>query len=404
MLDYTIFGESHGPAVGVLVTGAAPGLPVDRELIARELQRRAPHGPLATARREPDRLRILSGVYNGHTTGDPICLILENRDVRSGDYAALADKPRPGHADYAAHVRSRGCNDPRGGGPYSGRLTAPLVAAGAMVKSWLKAQDIEIKAQLIDEKELRQQAEAAKAAGDSVGGQVRCTVTGLPAGLGGPGWREAVESELARHLFAIPAVKALGFGDGAALAALRGSQANDALRTDGTRVWTVTNHNGGINGGVTNGMDIVFTVTFRPTPSIASPQETVDLRRMENTTVTVGGRHDSCVVLRAAPAVEAAAALAVCRLLPADSDTLAGLRRQLDDVDEQMTALLARRLTLAGEIGRVKAAQGLPVLDEAREAAVLASRGDLLPQRRAQVERLFRLLMAESREEQERHG
>lgn len=179
MLDYTIFGESHGPAVGVLVTGAAPGLPVDRELIARELQRRAPHGPLATARREPDRLRILSGVYNGHTTGDPICLILENRDVRSGDYAALADKPRPGHADYAAHVRSRGCNDPRGGGPYSGRLTAPLVAAGAMVKSWLKAQDIEIKAQLIDEKELRQQAEAAKAAGDSVGGQVRCTVTGL---------------------------------------------------------------------------------------------------------------------------------------------------------------------------------------------------------------------------------
>ena len=142
MLDYTIFGESHGPAVGVLVTGAAPGLPVDRELIARELQRRAPHGPLATARREPDRLRILSGVYNGHTTGDPICLILENRDVRSGDYAALADKPRPGHADYAAHVRSRGCNDPRGGGPYSGRLTAPLVAAGAMVKSWLKAQDI----------------------------------------------------------------------------------------------------------------------------------------------------------------------------------------------------------------------------------------------------------------------
>lgn len=252
MLDYTIFGESHGPAVGVLVTGAAPGLPVDRELITRELQRRAPHGPLATARAEPDRLRILSGVYNGHTTGDPICLILENRDVRSGDYAALADKPRPGHADYAAHVRSRGCNDPRGGGPYSGRLTAPLVAAGAMVKSWLKAQDIEIKAQLIDEKELRQQAEAAKAAGDSVGGQVCCTVTGLPAGLGGPGWREAVESELARHLFAIPAVKALGFGDGAALAACGAVRPNDALRTDGPGC-DVHNHNGRINGGVTNG-------------------------------------------------------------------------------------------------------------------------------------------------------
>lgn len=315
MLDYTIFGESHGPAVGVLVTGAAPGLPVDRELIARELQRRAPHGPLATARREPDRLRILSGVYNGHTTGDPICLILENRDVRSGDYAALADKPRPGHADYAAHVRSRGCNDPRGSGPYSGRLTAPLVAAGAMVKSWLKAQDIEIKAQLIDEKELRQQAEAAKAAGDSVGGQVRCTVTGLPAGLGGPGWREAVESELARHLFAIPAVKALGFGDGAALAALRGSQANDALRTDGTRVWTVTNHNGGINGGITNGMPLCFSCVIKPTASIYQTQQTIDMRDNTDTQITIHGRHDPAIVHRARAVVDACTAIVLCDLL-----------------------------------------------------------------------------------------
>ena len=205
-------------------------------------------------------------------------------------------------------------------------------------------------------------------------------------------------------MFAIPAVKAIGFGDGEGFAALRGSEANDAFRTDGRTVFTETNHTGGINGGVTNGMDIVFTVTFRPTPSIAAPQATVDLARMENTTVTVGGRHDSCVVLRAAPVVEAAAALAVCRLLPSDDGSLAGLRRQLDEVDQQMTALLARRLALAGEIGRVKAAQGLPVLDEQREAEVLARRGDLLPQRREQVERLFRLLMAESREEQERHA
>lgn len=400
MLDYTIFGESHGPAVGVLVTGAAPGLPVDRELIARELQRRVPHGPLATARREPDRLRILSGVYNGHTTGDPICLILENRDVRSGDYAALADKPRPGHADYAAHVRSRGCNDPRGGGPYSGRLTAPLVAAGAMVKSWLKAQDIEIKAQLIDEKELRQQAEAAKAAGDSVGGQVRCTVTGLPAGLGGPGWREAVESELARHLFAIPAVKALGFGDGAALAALRGSQANDALRTDGTRVWTVTNHNGGINGGVTNGMPVTFTVTFKPTPSIAIPQDTVDLARMENCTVTVQGRHDPCIALRAAPIVEAAAALALWRVLDPQAGDLDTLRLRLDGIDRQLVQLFVRRQELSRDIGAYKAACGLPVQDPEREAQVLRSRGDLAPERREQVERLYETLMALSREEQ----
>ena len=144
MLDYTIFGESHGPAVGVLVTGAAPGLPVDREIIRRELERRAPGGPLATARHEPDRLHILSGVYQGLTTGDPICLVLENRDARSGDYEALRNKPRPGHADYAAWVRSGGHNDPRGGGPYSGRLTAPLVAAGTMVKAWLKEQAIQL--------------------------------------------------------------------------------------------------------------------------------------------------------------------------------------------------------------------------------------------------------------------
>ena len=189
-----------------------------------------------------------------------------------------------------------------------------------MVKSWLEAQDIEIKAQLIDEKELRQQAEAAKAAGDSVGGQVRCTVTGLPAGLGGPGWREAVESELARHLFAIPAVKALGFGDGAALAALRGSQANDALRTDGTRVWTVTNHNGGINGGITNGMPLVVRMALRPTPSIACEQPSVDLATMEETPLRINGRHDPCLAPRAIPVMEAALA---CCVLDAMLDSAA---------------------------------------------------------------------------------
>ena len=375
MLDYTIFGESHGPAVGVLVTGAAPGLPVDREIIARELERRAPGGPLATARHEPDRLHILSGVYQGFTTGDPICLVLENRDTRSGDYEALRNKPRPGHADYAAWVRSGGHNDPRGGGPYSGRLTAPLVAAGAMVKAWLKEQDIELKAQVIDENALRQQAAEAKADGDSVGGEIACTVTGLPAGLGGPGWREAVESELARHLFAIPAVKALGFGDGAALAHMRGSRANDPLRTDGTRIRTVT-------------------------PSIALPQDTVDLSRMENCTVAVTGRHDPCIALRAAPIVEAAAALALWRVLDPRGGGLDTLRLQLDDVDRQLVGLLVRRQELSRDIGAYKAAHGLPVRDPEREAQVLRSRGDLAPEHRAEVERLYETLMALSREQQ----
>ena len=404
MMEYTVFGESHGPAVGVLIQNIPAGLPVDETLIRADLLRRKAFGELATGRHEPDEVEFLSGVYQGRTTGDALVAVLRNRDVRSADYATLRDTPRPGHADYAAFVRAGGHNDPRGGGRFSGRLTAPLTVAGSLAKTFLKTIDISISAEILDEKVLCKRAAEAREGGDSVGGQIRCTVSGVPAGLGGPDWRDTVESEISRHIFAIPAVKAIGFGDGEAFAALHGSEANDPFYTDGSHIYTETNHSGGINGGVTNGMDIVFTVTFRPTPSIARPQHTVDLRRMENTTVTVAGRHDSCVVLRAAPVVEAAAALAVCRLLPPDDGTLAGLRRQLDDVDTQMTALLARRLALAGEIGKIKAAQGLPVLDEAREAQVLAQRGDLLPQRRQQVERLFRLLMAESREEQERHA
>lgn len=404
MMEYTIFGESHGPAVGVLIQNIPAGLPVDGELIHADLLRRKASGALATGRHEPDEVELLAGVYQGRTTGDALVAVLRNRDVRSGDYAALRDTPRPGHADYAAFVRSGGCNDYRGGGRFSGRLTAPLTVAGSLAKAFLKTLDITVNAVVLEEEVLRRRAAKARENGDSVGGQIRCTVSGVPAGLGGPDWRDTVESEISRHVFAIPAVKAIGFGEGEGFAVLHGSEANDAFRTDGSRIFTETNHSGGINGGISNGMDIVFTATFRPTPSIAKPQETVDLARMENTTVTVGGRHDSCVALRAAPVVEAAAALAICRLLPADDGSLAGLRRQLDDVDEQMTALLARRLALAGEIGRYKAAQGLPVLDEAREKEVLARRGDLLPQRRQQVERLFRLLMAESREEQERHA
>ena len=404
MMKYTIFGESHGPAVGVLIQNIPAGLPVDGELIHADLLRRKASGALATGRHEPDEVELLAGVYQGRTTGDALVAVLRNRDVRSGDYAALRDTPRPGHADYAAFVRSGGCNDYRGGGRFSGRLTAPLTVAGSLAKTFLKTLDITVNAVVLEEEVLRRRAAEARKNGDSVGGQIRCTVSGVPAGLGGPDWRDTVESEISRHVFAIPAVKAIGFGEGEGFAALHGSEANDAFRTDGSRVFTETNHSGGINGGISNGMDIVFTATFRPTPSITKPQETVDLARMENTAVTVGGRHDSCVALRAAPVVEAAAALAICRLLPADDGSLAGLRRQLDDVDEQMTALLARRLALAGEIGRYKAAQGLPVLDEAREKEVLARRGDLLPQRRQQVERLFRLLMAESREEQERHA
>ena len=266
MMEYTIFGESHGPAVGVLIQNIPAGLPVDDGLIHADLLRRRASGALATGRHEPDEVEFLAGVYQGHTTGDALVAVLRNRDVRSADYAALKDTPRPGHADYAAFVRSGGYNDYRGGGRFSGRLTAPLTVAGSLAKTFLQALDITVRAEILDEEGLRQRAAEARESGDSVGGQIRCTVTGVPAGLGGPDWRDTVESEISRHVFAIPAVKAIGFGDGEGFAALRGSEANDALRTDGGTVFTETNHTGGINGGVTNGMDIVFTVTFRPPP------------------------------------------------------------------------------------------------------------------------------------------
>lgn len=399
-MNYTLFGESHGAAVGVLLTDVPAGIPVDDTFIRQQLLRRMGQGDLTTARREPDELELLSGVYRGHTTGDPLAAILRNRDARSGDYDALADKPRPSHGDYTAAVRAHGWNDPRGGGHTSGRLTAPLTAAGAVALTYLREQGVTVRARVPDEAALRRRAAEAKAAGDSVGGVIRCTVSGLPAGLGGPDWRDTVEGEIARHVFAIPAVKAIGFGAGERFAALRGSQANDAFVMREGTVCTETNRAGGINAGITNGMDVVFDVTFRPTPSIALEQKTVDLTTGEPATVAVHGRHDACIALRAAPAVESAAALAVCRLLPRQEQTLPLLRQQLDELDGELLALFDRRQELSAAIGACKRQQGLPVRDEAREREVLRSRGDRLPHRREQTERLMTLLMELSREEQ----
>lgn len=401
MMEYTLFGESHGPAVGVLLTNVPAGLPVDGPFIREQLLRRMARDGLTTARREADEVQLLSGVYQGKTTGDPLAAVIWNKDVRSADYEALAHTPRPSHGDYAAAVRAHGCNDPRGGGHTSGRLTAPLTAAGALALTCLAERGIAVRAEIVDEDGLRARAAEARREGDSVGGVIRCTVTGLPAGLGGPDWRDNVESEIARHVFAIPAVKAVGFGAGQDFAALLGSEANDPFTVSDGAVRTVTNRSGGVNAGITNGMDVVFDVTFRPTPSIAKPQQTVELTTMTPATITVAGRHDSCVALRAAPVVEAAAALALCRLLPDTvEDTLPALRQRLDELDAELTALFARRQALARRIGGVKREQGLPVCDPERERQVLASRGDLLPERRRQVERLFALLMELSREAQ----
>ncbi len=274
MMEYTLFGESHGGVVGVVLEHVPAGIPVDEGFTAAQLLRRAPRGAAATARHETDEVAYLSGVFEGKTTGMPLVAVLRNGDVRPGDYEALRRLPRPGHADYAAFVRASGHQDYRGGGHYSGRLTAPLVVAGALALTYLKEKGIAVSAHVVDEENLRARAEEARKKGDSVGGQVACTVTGLPAGLGGPDYRDAVESEIARHVFAIPAVKALGFGSGEALASMEGSQANDPLRTDGERIYTTSNHAGGINGGVTNGMPVTHLPPHplhRPAPGHRGP-------------------------------------------------------------------------------------------------------------------------------------
>ncbi|MEG2119176.1 MAG: chorismate synthase [Pseudoflavonifractor sp.] len=323
-MKHIIFGESHGPAIGVVLEGLPSGLPLDMDFIRSEMARRAPGGsPLATARREADEVQLLSGVFEGKTTGTPLCAVIANTDQHSADYAKSASLPRPGHADYAGGVRYAGCNDPRGGGHFSGRLTAPLVFAGAIAKLILKEQGVFVSAYISNVAGIANPTDgqyeaavlAAKAEGDSVGGCIRCTVSGLPAGLGSPDWGQNAEGIFAQQLYAVPAVKAVAFGDGFGFAALRGSEANDPFYMDAGTVKTRTNRSGGVNGGITNGMPVEFEVCIRPTPSIAKEQDTVDLSAWTDAKITVEGRHDPCVVRRALPVIEAAAALASCTLL-----------------------------------------------------------------------------------------
>ena len=345
-MNYTIFGESHGPAIGVTLTGVPAGLELDWAAIEKDMARRAPgKSPLATARKEADQVQVLSGVFEGKTTGAPLCAMIANTDTRSADYSKTRDLARPGHADYPAHVRYQGFNDYRGGGHFSGRLTAPLVAAGAVAKQvlarhgvWVGAHISSIygisDASLEDEEslravaaksfpvlddakgeEMRQAILEAKNEGDSVGGAVECAVFGLPAGLGAPDFGCNVEGIFAQYLFAVPAVKGVDFGAGVAFSLMRGSEANDPFEVRDGKVVTKTNHAGGVNGGITNGMPVTFEATIRPTPSIALPQESVDLRTGEETEIEIHGRHDPCIVPRAVPVIEAAVALAACAVL-----------------------------------------------------------------------------------------
>ena len=346
-MNYTIFGESHGPAIGVTLTGVPAGLELDWAAIEKDMARRAPgKSPLATARKEADQVQVLSGVFEGKTTGSPLCAMIPNTDTRSADYTKTRDLARPGHADYPAHVRYQGFNDYRGGGHFSGRLTAPLVFAGAIAKQILAQRGITVGAHissiygvndealedwdtlkgvadkdfpvLNDEKgqEMQEAILEAKVEQDSVGGSIECGVFGLPAGYGSPDFGENAEGIFSQYLFAVPAVKAVAFGAGTAFSLMRGSEANDPLYVDEHgNVGAEQNCAGGINGGITNGMPLVFEVTMRPTPSIARTQFTIDMNRMEHAELELQGRHDPCVVPRAVPVIEAAAALAACQLL-----------------------------------------------------------------------------------------
>lgn len=355
-LSVTLFGESHGSAIGAVVDGIAPGIKIDTDYINMKLALRRPSGKISTARSEKDEVIFESGVYEGHTTGTPICILIKNADTHSSDYTELVGKARPGHADYSAFCKYHGFEDARGGGHFSGRITAALVAAGAIVQSALKErgitvathiyrlagiQDKKIEAMtdieelenaefpLVDkdlEKAMKEKIMKAKENGDSVGGILETAIIGMPAGVGEP-WFDTVESLLSHALFSVPAVKGVEFGDGFALADMLGSCANDAYRIDEDgKAFTVTNHNGGIGGGITNGQPIVFRCAVKPTPSIAQKQETVDYINVSNTDIEIKGRHDPCIVHRARAVVDAVAALTVADMLTVrfGTDWLAG--------------------------------------------------------------------------------
>lgn len=351
-LRVTVFGQSHGPAIGCTVDGLPAGFRPDMEQLSTFMARRAPgKSPLSTARQENDQVEILSGMADGVLCGAPLTAVIANRDHRSGDYDALRNTPRPSHADFTARMKYGESCDLRGGGAFSGRLTAPLCFAGGLALQILAQKGVRIAAHIaqigtiydahpdlaaIDEKILAQLAakcfpvfldcnessmkaaiEQARSDGDSVGGMIRCFAVGLPAGLGEPMFG-GVENRLAAALFGIPAVRGVSFGAGFDAAAMRGSEHNDPFVVDNGRIVTRTNHAGGILGGITTGMPLVVNAAIKPTPSIAKEQDTVDLAAMRNTTICVAGRHDPCIVPRAVPVVEAVTALTLLDMLMED--------------------------------------------------------------------------------------
>lgn len=343
-LTVSLFGQSHGEMIGAVIDGLPAGERIDAGALARFMERRAPgRQETATKRFEPDIPRIVSGVVGDITCGAPLCLLIENTDTRSSDYEALRDLPRPGHADYTAHMRYKGRQDVRGGGHFSGRLTAPLCAAGGIALQMLARRNIAVGAHIASIADVRDEgitpetlhaasekpfptlsdaageamrcaiAEAARDS-DSVGGVIECMAVGMPAGVGEPMF-DGVENRLAAALFGIPAVRGVEFGAGFAAAGMRGSAHNDSFAVHEGKIVTQTNHHGGVLGGITSGMPIVFRVAIKPTPSIAKEQRSVRLSSMEAEPLCVKGRHDPCIVPRAVACVEAVAAIVLLDML-----------------------------------------------------------------------------------------
>ena len=325
-LTVTLFGESHGKAIGAVLDGMPSGIKVDEEYIASQLTRRRPKDALSTPRQEKDEFSILSGVFEGRTTGTPICITIPNADTHSSDYGEMQYKMRPSHADYTANCRYNGFQDYRGGGHFSGRITAALVAAGALVLPALNKKGIYVSTNVLSiagetvEEKRNEKILAAKTDGDSVGGVLETLITGVPAGVGEP-WFDTVEGMLSHAIFSIPAVKGIEFGLGFNFADKKGSEANDQMYADGDSVKCYTNNNGGVMGGITNGMPIVFRTVIKPTPTISKEQKTVDISTMQNTTISARGRHDPCIVHRASVVVESVAALVIADMLNAKYGT-----------------------------------------------------------------------------------
>lgn len=348
-IKLTVFGESHGEGIGCVLDGVPAGFKVDMDKVLLQMARRSPgKDKTATPRLEKDFPIVKSGILDGVTTGAPIACFIENTNTKSDDYSNLLQNPRPGHADYTAYVKYDGKNDIRGGGHFSGRLTAPIVFAGAVLRQILETKGIKIAAHissigdvrderfnpvnipdeliarlntesfaLIDsskESEMRQAVEAARLDLDSIGGTVECAVKGMPVGIGGPLF-DGIEGKISQAVFGIPAVKGVEFGSGFECAEKRGSENNDSFRYEDGKVVTSTNNCGGILGGISDGMPVIFRAAFKPTPSIAKEQETVNLSTGENTTLSIKGRHDPCIVPRAVSVVEAAAAVAIADMV-----------------------------------------------------------------------------------------